>query len=136
MNNGVMTTTKLSVQALADAPGNGETGHVIYDSTLNCGLGWHITSHYSGVLFTLYSSHDSAASGVIVECSSDGTLWYDGVDTQGVTYPKTYTQATDLMVTYTIALQFRHLRITYDNSANVLTAWAVEVMGVNDSKIA
>lgn len=118
-------------KVLADAPGSGATV-TIYDSTANCGTGWHFSSYFGGLLLTMNSSHDSdATDGVTIENSHDGTTWYAGTDSQGVTFPRQYLTASG-EVTYPVIVQRRHIRVKYKNSTNVLTRYLASVFGVKE----
>ncbi len=77
------------------------------------------------IVFAIQSSHDSGASGVVVESSSDGTNWYACADGAGGSYPKTYTATGKTL--YDVPIQGRYHRVKYTNSAAALTAWHPEM---------
>jgi hypothetical protein len=80
----------------------------------------------------IYSSHDSAANGVVFSSDFDGgnaaapasTNWRQQ-STQS------FTNAT-APTTYDYLVRGGHAKVTYANSANTLTAWEIEVWGVYD----
>jgi hypothetical protein len=104
-------------------PGSGAT-ITIYDSSVAP------PTHKSGVPFNrlqlnVYSSHDSAANGVAFLSSFDNGSNFRTQSTN------TYLNS-DGATSYDYLQRGRHTRITYENSANVLTAWEMELWGVYD----
>jgi hypothetical protein len=107
------------------APGSGAT-ITIYDSTAN----WNNigNSRSPGVPFSrlqlnIYSSHDSAANGVVFQSAfGDGTN-FRNQSTQ------TYTNASG-PTTYDYLQKGDQTKITYQNSANTLSAWEYTLLGI------
>jgi hypothetical protein len=123
---------------LADAPASGATKNV-WISSGNCGVGWKVSDHFRSLRLAITSSHDSAASGVVVENTDSmdpalhtytaSTSWTAAVDNAGNPFPVTYLTAGGRAV-YEIPVLARHMRIRYINSASVLTNFFVELFGV------
>lgn len=106
-------------------PGSAAT-ITIFDSTIAAWSSWMSGVPFERITLSIYSSHDSGASGVVFSSSFDrGTNFR----TQSAT---TYTQATDLARTWDYLMKGGHFKIAYTNSANVLTAWEMEVFGHYD----
>ena len=104
-------------------PGNGAT-ITIYDTSVDP------TTAKSGIPFervqlNIYSSHDSAASGVEFLSSFDNGANFRSQDTD------TYLNA-DGPTSFDYLMKGRHVRITYENSANALTDWEMELWGIYD----
>lgn len=106
-------------------PGSGAT-IVILDTTL-AGK-WPIAKwgvDFNRLQLNIYSSHDSGASGLVFSSSFDrGTNFrtqasYTYLNANGPT-------------TYDYLMKGGHLKIAYTNSANVLTAWEMELFGIYD----
>jgi|SRR5215831_6130677 len=106
-------------------PGNGST-ITIFDSTANHnGVGNQIQGlPFSRLVLAIFSSHDSAATGLVVTESGDGVNFH-----AAPTYPQTYTAASGDTI-YDIAVLRPHYKITYQNSANNLTSWDMSLTGV------
>jgi hypothetical protein len=114
------------------APGSGATV-TLFDSTLN---GNKLTPipvlPFERLQVNIYSSHDSAASGVVF--SSD----FDGGNATTPTSSNWRQQSAQSFTnaaaptTYDYLIRGGHAKVTYQNSASVLTAWEVEVYGVYD----
>lgn len=104
------------------APGNGAT-ITILDSSLQ--TQWITGLTPDRVQLNIFSSHDSGASGVTFESSFDrGANWRSQS-------AQTYTNASGA-TTYDYLMKGGHVRIKYVNSANVLTAWEMEVFAIYD----
>lgn len=99
----------------------------LYDSTQDkpAGHARARPTQFTRVTWNLLSSHDSAAGGVFIEESADGSQW-DSVQTG--TYPATYSAATGAAV-YDIFISKPYFRLRYTNSNNSLTKWQVNVQG-------
>lgn len=112
------TTGTIHRYALADAPASGAT-KTLFDSTVafpQRGLGTNIQR----IDVTIYASHDSAASGLVFYASMNhGTNWRQD-DAQS------YTTASGVM-TFSYPRESDDVKVTYQNSANTLTAFEVEV---------
>lgn len=105
-------------------PGNGAT-ITIFDSTISSLTSWTDGVPFNRVVVNVYSSHDSGASGVVFSSSFDrGTNWRTQAS-------YTYLNA-DGATTYDYLLKGGHVKIAYTNSANVLTAWEMELVGIYD----
>jgi hypothetical protein len=109
---------------LAPVNGEGEQGPpasgatiTIYDQTLDrpTGLTDLVPAPAARYQFSVMSSNDSAASGVVFAETHDGTN-FDTVSSQ------TYSAANGL-TTYEYLSRGGLLKITYQNSANTLTSW-------------
>ncbi len=105
------------------APGSGAT-ITIYDQTADHnGVGNQKPAcPFDRITFTLMSSHDSGASGVVFSESEDGTN-FDTVSSQ------TYT-ASNGLTTFDFLCRGGHPKIAYTNSANVLTSWRYTLTGI------
>lgn len=106
------------------APGSGAT-ITIWESAVNM-LSSLDCQPFQRVQLNIYSSHDSGASGVVFLSSFDQGANYR---TQSAT---TYTNASDGARTWDYLMKGGNVKITYTNSANVLTAWEMEVVGCYD----
>lgn len=106
------------------APGSGAT-ITILDTTDSGHTAWRDRVPFERIQFNVYSSHDSGASGVVFSSSFDRGANFR---TQS---SNTYTNAGGA-TTYDYLMKGAHVKIAYTNSANVLTAWEVEVFGVYD----
>lgn len=113
-------------------PASGATVTLL-DSTLNGdGIPPIPVLPFERIQVNLYSSHDSAANGVVFSSNFDGgnagapasTNWRQQ-STQSFTNASGAT-------TWDYLLRGGHVKATYQNSANTLTAWEVEVYGVFD----
>lgn len=103
------------------APGNAATITII-DTTLGP-AGGEVTraSRFARMVLSIYTSHISAVNGLKIYFSQDGTNW------------RLYDQQTVAATTesvYDIPVMSRHIKITYENSANALTAWEMCLLGV------
>lgn len=105
------------------APGSGATV-TIYDQTADHnGVGNQKPAcPFERLQFTVMSSADSAASGVVFAESEDGTN-FDTVSSQS------YTAASGL-TTFDFLCRGGHPKITYQNSASVLTSWRYTLTGI------
>lgn len=105
-------------------PGNGAT-IVIYDSTANANaLQFNTPVPFSRLVLHIDSSHDSAASGVIIEGSTDnGTTW------RAMQAAQTYATASG-PTDYDILVTMPQVRLRYTNSAAVLTRWNLSLEGI------
>jgi hypothetical protein len=107
------------------APGSGATV-TIYDSPNDPAMASNKDGvKFERITFSVTSSHDSGASGVVFSSTFDRGANYDTQSSQ------TYT-AVSGAVTYDYLMKGGHVKIAYTNSANVLTAWRYEVFGVFD----
>lgn len=104
------------------APGSAATVTIL-DTTQTSA--WAALVPFNRVTFNVLSSHDSGASGVAFTSSFDRGANFD---TQ-VSY--TYLTAGGAW-TYDYLMKGGHLKIAYTNSANVLTGWRYEVIGIYD----
>ncbi len=96
----------------------------LFNNYVNDGPAPNMLNGQGRLCFAIQSSHDSAASGVICESSSDGANWYACADGLGGSYPKSYTATGKTL--YDVPVQGIYMRATYTNSNNVLTAWHPE----------
>lgn len=118
---------KLTVPAGNPEQGPPGSGGVItiYDSALD----WNGQQPqatglpFTRVVLTLFSSHDSAASGLVFANKLDGVI----ADTV-VSY--TYSAAGGEFTYDYLIRSGSNVLITYTNSANVLTAWRYRLIGV------
>lgn len=106
------------------APGSGAT-ITILDTTDSGHTAWKDRVPFERIELNVYSSHDSGASGVVFSSSFDRGANFR---TQS---SNTYTNAGGA-TTYDYLMKGGHVKIAYTNSANVLTAWEMEVVGVYD----
>ena len=104
------------------APGSGAT-ITIFDSTLN--TTWVGSFPYNRLQFNVYSSHDSGASGVVWSSSFDRGTNFRTQDTE------TYLNANGPS-SYDYLVKGNGTKLAYTNSANVLTAWEYELIGIYD----
>lgn len=103
-----------AAQGYVVAPGSGAT-ITIWDSGSNDPSGTRGV-RYKRLVYTNTASHDSGASGVSFEVSSDnGTNW-DVL----VTYSDTAVGAPNVRY---VSIAHPRVRLRYTNSANVLTTW-------------
>jgi hypothetical protein len=119
-------------EATIPVPASGATV-TLFDSTLNGnGLQPIPPLPFERLQINLYSSADSAANGVVFNSDFDGgnaaspssTHWRQQ-STQSFTNASGAT-------TWDYLVRGGHAQVTYQNSANTLTAWEVEVWGVYD----
>lgn len=106
------------------APGSGAT-ITIFDSTTVVSMWDPIGMPVERIQLNIYSSHDSGASGVVFSSSFDRGANFR---TQS---SNTYTNAAGA-TTYDYLMKGGHVKIAYTNSANVLTAWEMELWGTYD----
>lgn len=105
------------------APGSGAT-ITILDSPTDAT--WAPTGiPFDRLQLNIYSSHDSGASGLVYNSSFDRGSNYR---TQA---SYTYLNANGA-TTYDYLMKGGHVKIAYTNSANVLTAWEMELFGIYD----
>lgn len=105
------------------APGNGAT-ITIFETVVDL-PGMSTGVAFDRLQLNIYSSHDGAASGVVFSSTFDRGSNYR---TQ-LTF--TYLNANGA-TTYDYLVKGGHAKITYANSANVLTAWEMELFGIYD----
>jgi len=106
------------------APGNGST-ITIFDST-DVDPPWAPDGlRFNRLQLNIYSSHDSAASGVVHASSFDRGANFRTQSTN------TYAAA-DGPTSFDYLVKGGHVKITYQNSANALTAWEMELFGIYD----
>lgn len=106
-------------------PGSGAT-ITIYDSTLDkpTGIKSKESQPFGRIRLTMYSSHDSAASGVVFNLSEDyGAHWRQQS-------AQSYTNAGGVTSYDLNASGAADVQILYTNSANVLTAWEMSLVGI------
>jgi hypothetical protein len=103
-------------------PGSGAT-ITILDTPTNLTLVGGVP--FARVELNVYSSHDSGASGVVFSSTFDRGTNYRTQSTN------TYLNA-DGPTTYSYLMRGGGVKIAYTNSANVLTAWEMEVWAVFD----
>jgi hypothetical protein len=112
-------------------PASGATV-TLFDSTLN---GNKLTPipvlPFERLQINLYSSHDSAASGVVFSSDFDGGNATTPSSNFRQQSTQSFTNATGA-ATWDYLVRGGHAKVTYQNSANTLTAWEVEVYGVYD----
>ncbi len=82
-------------------------------------------SSYGGARFkrlivNLYVSHASGTNGLLFQESADGTNWRDLVS---------YTVAATTLTKTSVGVSAPYVRVLYTNSANVLSAFELTVMG-------
>lgn len=111
------------------APGSGAT-ITLYDQILDYPIAHVALSGvqipqcpFSRLQLTVLSSADSAANGIVFAESQDDGVNFDTASTQ------TYLTASGLM-TFDYACRGGHPRITYQNSAAVLTSWRFTLTGI------
>lgn len=104
------------------APGSGAT-ITILDTTGNAA--WTDRTPFNRIILNVYSSHDSGASGVVFSSSFDRGTNFRTQSTQ------TYQNANGA-TSYDYLIKGGHVKVAYTNSANVLTDWEMEVIGVYD----
>lgn len=106
------------------APGNGAT-ITILDTTSSAFTAWKDKVPFNRIQLNIFSSHDSGASGLVFTSSFDrGTNFR-------AQQAFTYTNAGGA-TTYDYLMKGGHVKIAYTNSANALTAWEMEVVGIYD----
>lgn len=106
-------------------PGNGAT-ITIYDSTSDkpAGLANKTPQPFGRLVLRIFSSHDSAASGVVFNVSQDGGAHWRQQSAQS------YTNASGETTFDLLASGAADVQITYQNSANALTAWEMTLIGI------
>jgi hypothetical protein len=105
------------------APGSGAT-ITLLDTPLNST--WKVGVPFNRIQLNVYSSHDSGASGVVFNSTFDRGANYRA---QSAT---TYTQATDGARSWDYLMKGGGVQVKWTNSANVLTAWEMEIWGYFD----
>jgi hypothetical protein len=103
-------------------PGSGAT-ITIFDTSLVST--WKDGFPFQRVQLNVYSSHDSGASGVVFTSSFDRGTNFRAQSAN------TYTNAGGA-TTYDYLMKGGQVKIQYTNSANVLTAWEMEVFACYD----
>lgn len=106
------------------APGNGAT-ITILDTSDSGHTAWRDKVPFERIQVNIYSSHDSGASGVVFSSTFDRGANFRTQSTQ------TYLNSNGA-TTYDYLLKGGHVKVAYTNSANALTAWEMEVVGVYD----
>lgn len=115
-------TASSGIQA---APGSGAT-ITLLDTTSATGMTANLDcTKFNRIQVNLYSSHDSGASGVVFSSSFDKGANFRTQSAQ------TYLNANGA-TTYDYLMKGGNLKVAYTNSANVLTAWELEIVGVYD----
>lgn len=115
-------------------PASGATV-TLFDSTLNGnGVPPIPVLPFERIQVNLHSSHNSAASGVVFNSDFDGG---NATSPSSSNWRQQSTQTftaggTGDPATWDYLLRGGHVQVTYQNSANTLTAWEVEVYGVYD----
>lgn len=114
------------------APGSGATV-TLFDSTLSGnGLPPITPLPFNRIQVNHFSSHDSAASGVVFSSNFDGgNATAPASSNWRQQSTQTFTNAGGA-TTWDYLLKGGHVKVTYQNSANVLTAWEGEIYGVYD----
>jgi hypothetical protein len=117
----------VAAPGIAGPPGSGATITIINtaDVTTPLGMAYPQGLPWNRLQFSMISSHDSAASGVVRATSLDRGTNFDTVATS------TYLTA-DGQTTYDMLTRGGHVKITYQNSANVLTVWRWEIWAIRD----
>ena len=105
-------------------PGSAAT-ITIFDSTATGYTSWLSGVPFQRIQLNVYSSHDSGASGVVFSSSFDQGTNFRTQSTN------TYTNAGGA-TTYDYLMKGGHVKVAYTNSANVLTAWEMELFGCYD----
>ena len=111
---GVLSATAGTGQI--SAPARGATLTLLSTSTTNSAEG----TRWKKLILSAYSSHVSAADGVLFEESIDGTNYRTLVS---------YTLAATTYTKYYVTVSAPILRVKYTNSANTLTAFELSLMG-------
>jgi hypothetical protein len=112
----------------SSAPGNGATVTLWSSNLANPGAGsFYPPMPLKRFGLTILSSHDSAANGVIVEESEDGSVW----DSISAIFPQVYTAANGRQF-WDIKKTAAHIRFRYINSANPLAKWQASIEGLVD----
>lgn len=106
------------------APGSAAT-ITIFDSTVSTLSSWRDGLPFNRLQLNIYSSHDSGADGVVFSSSFDRGTNFRTQSTD------TYLNA-DGATTYDYLVCGGHAKVAYTNSANVLTAWEMELFGIYD----
>lgn len=106
-------------------PASGET-ITLWDSGSN-NPGANRGNRYKRLGVFIYSSHASAASGLVFQRTNDGTNWRDIV---------AYSVAATAETENWVAVGATRVRVTYANSANTLTTWEMEVLGDTQERTA
>lgn len=106
------------------APGNGAT-ITILDTSDSGHTAWKGNVPFNRIQVNIYSSHDSRTDGVVFSSSFDRGANFRTQDTD------TYLNA-DGPTTFDYLMKGGHVKIAYTNSANALTAWEMEVVGIYD----
>lgn len=106
------------------APGSGAT-ITILDTSDSTHTAWRDKVPFERIQLNIYSSHDSGASGLVFSSSFDRGTNFRTQSSQ------TYSNAAG-PASYDYLMKGGHVKIAYTNSANVLTAWEMEVVGIYD----
>lgn len=107
-------------------PGNAAT-ITILDTTLSTLSAWKDGVPFERIQLNIYSSHDSGASGIVFSSSFDRGTNFRAQSAATYTYLNANGPST-----YDYIMKGGHVKIAYTNSANVLTAWEMEVFGIYD----
>lgn len=109
------------------APGSGAT-ITLFDSNAN-NPGAQRGSRWRRLISRIKSSHISAVDGLKFQESYDGTSW----DTL-IAYTVPATTAAVPYSVYSVAVAAPNVRVTYENSANVLTTWQMTLEGDTEER--
>lgn len=115
--------TQLRRLSLEDAPGNGAT--ITLHETNQESIA---DVNYEWIVLAIIASHDSAANGVKLLVSFDGGVTYDLVAQTA------FTVAGGLLKFKKHLIQGGRMKLTYANSANVLTAFRGTVYLSNEQQ--
>jgi len=100
------------------APTSGQT-ITLWQSNSNVNSTWG-GPRWKRLIINIYSSHASAANGLTIDESVDGTNWRNvtSYTISATTYTKNY-----------VAVSAPYIRVQYQNSANTLTTWEMAILG-------
>lgn len=121
---GVLTPPQPNPEGYVAAPGSGATITLWQSAptpnTDRRSIGPNRGRRFKRLVVNVFSSHLSAANGLVFQESQDEVNWRDLITYSivAVTYTKNY-----------VAVSAPFVRVTYANSANVLTAWEMSVLG-------
>lgn len=108
------------------APGNGAT-ITILDTSDSGHTAWRDKVPFNRIQLNIYSSHDSGASGLVFSSSFDRGANFRAQSTATYTYLNANGPSS-----YDYVMKGGHVKIAYTNSANDLTAWEMELVGLYD----
>jgi hypothetical protein len=121
---GVLTPPTPNPEGYIAAPGSGATITLWQSaptpSNDRRSIGPNRGRRFKRLVVNIYSSHASAVNGLAFQESQDETNWRDVV---------TYTIAATTYTKNYVAVSAPFVRVVYTNSAAVLTAWEMSVLG-------